>query len=176
MCTPYDALEWGACWVPRPNADIIGMAHKAESGWVWAKCSKGKAREDMAVQALWSSFPRLHTQLWKKFYELWHYYVELDATRKMSGAAIYYYKVLSRGSPTMGNYRFTMTHYTTMDFVKCYELLWTNSGFADGPMILRCVVLMGTLLCQAKGYILGKSESWIYSKCTFFFHSWLHRS
>jgi len=23
----------------------------------------------------------------------------------------------------MGNYRPTMTHYTTMDFIKCYELL-----------------------------------------------------
>jgi len=31
----------------------------------------------------------------------------------------------------MGNYRPTMTHYTAMDFIKCYELLWRNSGFAD---------------------------------------------
>jgi len=31
--------------------------------------------------------------------------------------------VLSRGSPTISNYRPTMIHYTTMDADKYYELL-----------------------------------------------------
>jgi hypothetical protein len=36
-------------------------------------------------------------------------------------------------------------------------------------MTLRCVLLMGTLLCQEKGYVLGESERCIHPKRPFFF-------
>ena len=46
----------------------------------------------------------------------------------------------------MANYRPTMTHYTTMDADKYYELLWGNSGFADAAQVIGCIVDVKNLM------------------------------